>query len=575
MNKVRIEIVLEILRRENSITVEDFSDAQDLLETNKDPVPELVKNDRLKRSDLIEATHQYNNAPYVDLDNVTIDISIANLFGQDLMTTLKFVPIYRFKDGLFIVGAVYPNNPSLRQLLRVVLENNYQLVQIDTDKLNSFLNVYQATQATKNALKSIQSDANIQVAGRKDISSDIANAPAVRFIDSVLEEAVKIGASDIHIEPSEKNVLVRYRIDGDLHAQSEFDISFFPAISTRIKILSDIDIAEKRIPQDGRISKVIGDEKVDFRVSTLPTIHGEKFVIRVLDKRIFSLSLSELNFSDEVVKTIGKILMHPHGIILLTGPTGSGKTTTLYSFLRELNKPNVNIITVEDPVEFSMENINQIQINTKADLTFASALRSILRQDPDIIMVGEIRDEETAQIAIRAAITGHLVLSTLHTNEAPGAVTRLLDMGIPSYLVSDALVAVISQRLIKKLCPYCKKPVKTTPEQRRALGLKEDITIYEPNGCPYCNDTGYKGRMAVHELLYLNDDVKEMIVKPNVTIEDIREVSIQKADMTPLFMAARKFVINGYTAYNDLLSMIVTEERDTKSTSIELKKRRN
>ena len=376
-----------------------------------------------------------------------------------------------------------------------------------------------------------------------------------------MEEAVKIGASDIHIEPNEKNVVVRHRIDGDLHEQSTFDISFFPAISTRIKILSDIDIAEKRIPQDGHITKIIEGEKYDFRVSTLPTIHGEKFAIRVLDKKIFSLSLQELNFSEEVNETIGKILQHPHGIVLLTGPTGSGKTTTLYSFIRQLNKPNVNIVTIEDPVEFSMESINQIQVNNKADLTFASSLRSILRQDPDIIMVGEIRDEETAQIAIRAAITGHLVLSTLHTNEAPGAVTRLIDMGVESYLVSDALVAVISQRLLKRLCPHCRKSVITTPEQRKALGLKEDTLIYEANGCPYCNNTGYRGRLAVHEIMYLNDDLREVISTPGATIEEIRKAAIEKAGMTPLFQSARQAVLKGQTGYKDLLGLIVTEER--------------
>ena len=564
MNKIRMTLVLEILRRENVISPSDFSDALDLLTNDKDPLNELLKLDRISKTDIMNAYDQYGNTPPIDLDSVDIELDFSNLFGQDLLSQYQFIPLYQFKDGLMLIGAVEPNNPSLRQLLDVVLSNNYEVLRIDTEKLESYLNVYKATQATKSALKSIQNDINLSNAGRKDISTDVANAPAVRFIDSTLEEAVKIGASDIHIEPNEKNVVIRYRIDGDLHEQATFDIGFFPAISTRIKILSDIDIAEKRIPQDGHITKVIGGEKYDFRVSTLPTIHGEKFAIRVLDKKIFSLSLSELNFSEDVNTKIDKILHHPHGIILLTGPTGSGKTTTLYSFLRELNKPNVNIVTIEDPVEFSMESINQIQINNKADLTFASALRSILRQDPDIIMVGEIRDEETAQIAIRAAITGHLVLSTLHTNEAPGAVTRLIDMGVPSYLVSDAMVAVISQRLLKRLCPHCRRPVKTTPEQRRVLGLKDDITIYEPNGCPYCNNTGYRGRLAVHEIMYLNEDVKEVIAKPDITMEEIRDIAIKKADMVPLFAAAKRYVIKGQTTYNDLLSMIVSEEREKK-----------
>ena len=564
MNKIRFEIILQILRRENKISPSDLSLGLEYISKDIDPLEELFKADKLSRSDIDEATNEYGNTAYIDLDAIDIKVDISSYFGLDLLKKYEFVPLYQFNDGLTMVGSTNPNNPVLKQLLMVAYSNNYQILKVDKEKLNNFLDVYSATEATKSALKSIQSKVNIENASKEGISTDVANAPAVRFVDSILEEAVKIHASDIHIEPNEKNVVVRYRIDGDLYEQSSFDMSFFPAISTRVKILSDIDIAEKRIPQDGHITKMIEGEKCDFRVSTLPTIHGEKFAIRILDKKIFSLSLGELHFSKEANETIEKILHHPHGIILLTGPTGSGKTTTLYSFLRELSKPNVNVVTIEDPVEYSMESINQIQINNKAELTFASALRSILRQDPDIIMVGEIRDEETAQIAIRAAITGHLVLSTLHTNEAPGAMTRLIDMGVPAYLVSDAIVAVISQRLLKKLCPHCKKPVKTTPEQRRALGLKEDVTIYEANGCPYCNNTGYKGRLAVHEIMYMNDELRDVVSRPGATIEEIRNAAITKAGMSPLFESAKKVVLNGETSYYDLLSMVVSEERETK-----------
>ena len=556
-------MLLESLRRDNIISPAVFNDMFELLSTDIDPIDELLKNDQINQTTVRDAVCKYRNAPYVDLDMVAIDVDFSNVFGLDLLQAMKFVPVYRFATGEWLIGACDPRDPVLNNVLRALLTNKYQVLTVDKEKLEAYLKVFSAAQATKEALRSIQSDENVDNIKRTDISSDVANAPAVRFIDSTLEEAVKTGASDIHIEPSERTVMVRYRIDGDLHEQASFDMSFFPAVSTRIKILSDIDIAEKRIPQDGHISKIIDGEKYDFRVSTLPTIHGEKFVIRVLDKKIFSLSLTELRFTPEVIETIGKILHHPHGIILLTGPTGSGKTTTLYSFLRELNKPNVNLVTIEDPVEYSMESINQIQINTKAELTFASALRSILRQDPDIIMVGEIRDEETAQIAIRAAITGHLVLSTLHTNDAPGAVTRLIDMGVAPYLVADALVAVISQRLLKRLCPHCRKPVTTTPDQRRALGLTNDATIYEPNGCPYCNGSGYKGRLAVHEIMYLNDDIREVVSRGNATIEEIREVAVERAGMTSLFAAAKRIVLAGDTSYNDLLSMIVTEERET------------
>ena len=562
MNIIRYRIVLDILRRDNKITPAQYDDGLNYIEAGQDPLETFLNESILSRSEISRAYEIYYNSPYVDLDSIEIKVEVSKYFGLDLLSEYHFIPVYEFQDGLMIVGVVNPHDPMLLQILNATLIHGYELVKVSKEKFEAYLNIFKATEQARNALKSIQD--NGQKAKKEKTNDDIANSPAVRFIDSTLEEAVKVGASDIHVEPNERNVIVRYRIDGDLHEKSTFDMSSFPAISTRIKILSNIDIAEKRIPQDGHITKEIGNEKYDFRVSTLPTIHGEKFVIRVLDKKIFSLSLAELNFSKEVNEEIGKILHHPHGIILLTGPTGSGKTTTLYSFLRELNKPTVNIITVEDPVEYSMEGVNQIQVNPKADLTFATSLRSILRQDPDIIMVGEIRDEETAQIAIRAAITGHLVLSTLHTNDAPGAVTRLIDMGIPSYLVSDAMVAVISQRLIKRLCPHCKKPVLPTPEQRRSLNIKPDIRIYEKNGCPYCNGTGYRGRLAVHEIMYLNENLKDIIAKEDISIDELREAAIKEAHMVPLLQAAKNYVIKGETSYSDLMSMLISEEREMK-----------
>ena len=558
MNNIRQGIILETLRRENKIKPAVFDTLIQALDRGDDPIELGLQNETISKGDVQEALQEYYNAPYANLDTVQLNFEFTDFYGLDLMRQLKFMPMYRFQDETWAIGAVAPEDPALTQVLAVMTSGKYLICRIDEDKLEDYFVMCGTSLAARSALKSIQNFNN-----RDGMPSDLANAPAVRFIDFTLEEAVKLGASDIHVEPSETKVLIRYRIDGDLQEKATFDIAFFPIISTRIKILADIDIAEKRVPQDGHITKIIEQEKYDFRVSTLPTIHGEKFVIRVLDKKIFSLSLSELNFTKEVNETIGKILSHPHGIVLLTGPTGSGKTTTLYSFIRELNKPNVNIITVEDPVEYSMDGANQIQINVKADLTFASALRSILRQDPDIIMVGEIRDEETAQIAIRAAITGHLVLSTLHTNEAPGAITRLIDMGVPEYLVADALVAVISQRLIKRLCPKCKRPVLPTEEQVKILGLKDNThPIYEPNGCPYCNNTGYKGRMAVHEIMYMNDDLRATIAGKEATVEEIRDVAITHAGMVSLSDAARRVVVSGDTSYSELLSMVVTEERE-------------
>jgi len=307
------------------------------------------------------------------------------------------------------------------------------------------------------------------------------------------------------------------------------------------------------VPQDGRINLTVGGREYDFRVSTLPTVFGEKFVIRVLDKSSFQFTRDDLGFTDKDNAIVDKILARPYGIVLLTGPTGCGKSTTLYSFLKELNDPKVNIVTVEDPVEFTMNGINQTQVNVKANMTFATALRSILRQDPDVIMIGEIRDEETAEIAVRSAITGHMVFSTLHTNDAPGAILRLQDMGVDNYLVVDALVGVIAQRLVKRLCPACKQIGRATARELEILGLDEPVTIARPKGCQFCNHTGYKGRTAVHEVMYMNDKMKSVVMNEK-NLDVIRREAIENG-MTPLWNACRDLVLNGTTSLQELMSL--------------------
>lgn len=314
-----------------------------------------------------------------------------------------------------------------------------------------------------------------------------------------------------------------------------------------------MDIAERRIPQDGRINLVVGGKEYDFRISSLPTMFGEKFVIRVLDRSSFNFSREDLGFTDAENEMLDKMLTRPHGIILLTGPTGCGKSTTLYSFLKEINKPNVNIVTVEDPVEYVMAGINQTQVNVKANMTFAVALRSILRQDPDIIMVGEMRDEETAEIAVRAAITGHLVFSTLHTNDAPGSITRLQDMGVEDYLVADSLVGVIAQRLVKRLCPACKKRSKTTQKEMEILGLNAPINIFRPQGCQFCNNTGYKGRIAVHEMMHINDNMRNAIVTEK-NLENLRDIAKENG-MVTLWNSCKTLVFKGITSLQELLTL--------------------
>lgn len=357
-----------------------------------------------------------------------------------------------------------------------------------------------------------------QLRGNVAVTSDdseIDDAPIVQLVRSILEQAVRQRASDIHIEALENKVRVRYRIDGALCTKMEYDNSLLPAISTRIKIMGGMDIAEKRKPQDGRLSLVIDGQEYDIRISSVPTVYGEKLVLRISSKINLTKDKKDLGFApDELVK-FDHMMSHPYGIIFVTGPTGSGKSTTLYTALSELNKDEVNIVTVEDPVEAALEGINQIQVNNKVNLTFATALRSILRQDPDIIMIGEIRDSETASIAVQASITGHLVVSTLHTNNATGTLDRMVDMGVERYMLADSVVGVIAQRLVRKLCPHCRKKRLATAEEKRIMHLTEEesVEIYEPVGCNLCNDTGYYGRKGIFEIMEMNEEIQRLIAE--------------------------------------------------------------
>ena len=384
--------------------------------------------------------------------------------------------------------------------------------------------------------------------------ADLVNSPAVKLVDSCLNDAIAVGASDIHIEPYEDIVRIRYRIDGMLYENTAFSPKMYPAVSTRIKIISKLNIAERRIPQDGRITKIYNGETYDFRVSTLPTSFGEKIVIRILDTKSFNYDRSKLGFLPEENLIVDELLRKPYGIILLTGPTGCGKSTTLYSFIKEMNNESVNVITVEDPVEYTISGVNQVQVNNKANLTFASALRSILRQDPNIVMVGEIRDEETAEIAMRMAITGHLVLSTLHTNDAAGAVTRLIDLGLQPYFVTDALVGVISQRLIRRLCPECKKEYLSSRRENEILKINQSQKLYKAVGCPACHNTGYQGRIGVHEVLKMTEDLKELIIN-RASTKQIRQKALEDG-MLDLYSTCRTVVLNGETTVQELLTIM-------------------
>ena len=390
--------------------------------------------------------------------------------------------------------------------------------------------------------------------------AEIDNSPIVVLVKTIIEQAVRMRASDIHIEPMETIIRVRYRIDGVLQEINRYQVSLLSAIIARIKIIGGMDISEKRKPQDGRITQIVDHMEYDIRASILPTVFGEKVVMRLTSKQTLSREKSNLGFSPDEMRKFDHILSNPNGIILVTGPTGSGKSTTLYTALSELNTPDVNIITVEDPVEANIDGINQVQVNVKADMTFAAALRSILRQDPDIIMIGEIRDEETANIAVTASITGHLVVSTLHTNSAASSLTRLADMGIATYLLADSVVGVIAQRLVRRLCS-CKEAYEPTPEEWAVLGEKaSDVQIFKPCGCPKCNESGYRGRIGVYEILPITNKVKRLISR-GASAEEIQDQALAEG-MSTLRMSAARLVKEGITSVEELMRIAYSNEDD-------------
>jgi len=522
----------------------------------------------LREEELLEAlAQQFELAWLPHLETTQIDHELIKKVPISFARRYRILPL-RYEEDAVIVATTDPLETVALDDLRLLLGKPVRSVLTTGLALLACLNrVYDEAASPVGAeqvMEDIAAAENLdQLAHELDEPQDLLDAtdeaPIIRLVNSVLFQAVRQRASDIHFESFERGLVVRYRIDGVLYPVLTPPKRLQPSIIARLKIMAGLNIAEKRLPQDGRFAIRTAGKDVDLRVSVLPTSHGERVVLRLLEKENRLLNLTEMGFSADRLSSIQQLIQLAHGIILVTGPTGSGKTTTLYAALSQINAPDKNIITVEDPVEYQLLGIGQMQVNPKINLTFAAGLRSILRQDPDVIMIGEIRDRETAEIAIHASLTGHLVFSTLHTNDAASAATRLIDMGIEPFLVASSVMAVLAQRLLRQICPDCKKPYKPTPDELGRLGMdsKASCTFYRGAGCPACSQTGYRGRTGIYELLVLDDDMRRLI-GAKADSSAIKQAAIAKGMITLKQEGAAK-VAQGVTTTEEVMRITQQE----------------
>ena len=550
----------EILVESGAITDEQLEEALELSKKNGTVLGDtLLELGHLDEKTLYQCLEYHFHVPYVDLNETVIDKNAVSMIPEVLAKKHAVIPIKKEKKVLTVAMSDPLNFYAIDDVKNASGLETCVVISPKKDIMNA-IDRYYGSEIAEKAFEDLKKEYNsFNLASLSEISaSEVENAPVVRLINSILKHAIKSGASDIHIEPTAANLRVRFRIDGQLQDVMASSMSAHPAIITRIKIIGGMDIAEKRIPQDGRVEMEIDGTGIDLRISILPTVYGEKVVIRVLGGSFVALSREQLGLSETNSVLFDRITKSPNGIILVSGPTGSGKTTTLYTLLKELNQPNVNIITVEDPVEYKLEGINQVQVNTKAGLTFASGLRSILRQDPDIIMIGEIRDGETAQIAIRASITGHLVLSTIHTNDAASSVARLVDMGVEPYLVSSSLVGVVAQRLVRKICPRCKTPYRPSHSEMLLLKMKDSVPLYKGEGCPACNFSGYKGRKGIHEIIVVTREIRDLINR-GASADQLSQTALRQGTVT-LRDSCTQLVLDGTTTVEEMLKVTYSVE---------------
>lgn len=560
----------ELLVAEGKITSEQLGQALSKIEQDKTQAlpTAIVELGLVEESELADLLAKQFGVEVVTLTDVELEKEIISLIPQDIARKHQIIPI-KVEDGQMTVAMVDPSDIAVLNDIKFITGYDIKIRITTKSEISSLLEKTYEEAIEYDALFEDFDDGDMEVLGGEDditideLEKATEDAPVVKLVNAILSDAVKKNCSDIHIEPYEKSFRVRFRIDGVLYEIMQPPIKLKNAITSRLKIMADLDIAERRLPQDGRIKMKLGPNKeMDFRVSVLPELFGEKVVLRLLDKGNLQTDMTKLGFSEEQMKAFMDAISKPYGMVLVTGPTGSGKTTTLYSALSELNETTVNIATAEDPVEFNLHGINQVQMKDDIGLNFAAALRSFLRQDPDIIMVGEIRDYETAEIAIKAALTGHLVLSTLHTNDAPATINRLLNMGVEPFLVASSINIVVAQRLARRICSECKEELKVNPEALVDVGIPaaeaKNLTVYHGKGCSKCSNTGYKGRVALYETMTMTETLKEFILNGASTAE-LKRQAISEG-MSSLRMSGLKFLKDGVTTVEEVLRVTVGDD---------------
>jgi type IV pilus assembly protein PilB len=566
-----------MLVNDRIISKDDLEKALDMQEKDNSSLGRVLVDMGLATEwEMAAAIGKQLNVPFITLSHYDIDRQVIESIPEEIVRKYKIVPVDKTGDTL-TVALSDPSNIYLQDELRLLTKCKIiPVISFESDIMEAINHYYSDNGSSKyeEMLKDI-TDQDMEIIREEtsleyqsedgkpedeELSVDVNDAPVIQLVNLIISEAIKAGASDIHVEPYEKNLRLRYRIDGVLQEMTPPPKKFQNAIISRIKILSEMDIAEKRLPQDGRFKVRMENRNIDFRVSSCPLPNGEKVVIRILDASTLKMNLEDLGFESHITLRFNEQIHKPWGMALITGPTGSGKSTTLYCALSTINDIRKNICTIEDPIEYQLKGINQVQAKPDIGLNFAAGLRSFLRQDPDIIMVGEVRDLETAEIAVRAALTGHLVLSTLHTNDAPSTITRLTDMGVEPFLVTASLIMVVAQRLVRRICSNCKEEYVPTPEMLISIDTDPNagIKLYRGAGCNICRGTGYKGRVALYELMVISDRIREMVIQ-SASLIQLKQASIQE-NMETLRKAGIRKILEGMTTIEEVLGVTIADQ---------------